>query len=69
MIIKLSNSFSIMNIDIASCYNLVYNSDNLEEISDLGKWSAIISCEYLEDISEITKMSADDVEKIIKENK
>ena len=50
---KLSNSFSIMNIDIASCYNLVYNSDNLEEISDLEKWSAIISCEYLEDISSI----------------
>ena len=69
MIIKLSNNFSIMNIDIASCYNLLYNSDNLEEISDLEKWSAIISCEYLEDISEITKMSVDDVEKIIKENK
>ena len=43
----LSNSYSLMNIDIASCYKLVYNNDNLKEISDLEKWSAIIGCEYL----------------------
>ena len=50
---KLSNNFSIMNIDIEKCKELVYNSSNLEEISDLEKWSGIISCDYLEDIASI----------------
>ena len=42
-----------MNIDIAKCYDLVYNSTNLEEVSDLEKWSGIIACNYLEDINSI----------------
>ena len=50
---KLSNNFSIMNIDIEKCKELVYNSSNLEEISDLEKWSGIIGCNYLEDIASI----------------
>ena len=50
---KLSNNFNIMNIDIAKCYDLVYNNNNLEEISDLEKWSGIIGCKYLEDIKSI----------------
>ena len=29
---RLSNSFSIMNIDIEKCYKLVYNKDNLERL-------------------------------------
>ena len=50
---KLTNNFNIMNIDIAKCYKLVYNNNNLEEISDLEKWSGIIGCKYLEDINSI----------------
>ena len=50
---KLSNNFSIMNIDIAKCHKIVYNKDNLEEISELVAWGAIIACDYLEDISSI----------------
>ncbi len=70
----LSNSYSLMNIDIASCYKLVYNNDNLKEISDLEKWSAIIGCEYLEDISFILEkglisMNKEEKEKLIKEIK
>ena len=48
---KLSNNFSIMNIDIAKCYKLVYNNSNLEAISDLEIFGAILNCEYLEDIT------------------
>ena len=48
---KLSNNFSIMNIDIASCYDLVYNNGNLSEISNLERWAGIIACDSLEDIS------------------
>ena len=50
---KLSNNFSIMNIDIAKCFKLVYNKNNLEGISDLEIWGAIINCNYLEDIASI----------------
>ena len=50
---KLTNNFNIMNIDIAKCYKLVYNNNNLEGISDLEKWSGIIACKYLEDINSI----------------
>ena len=39
---RLSNSYSIMNIDIAKCYKLVYNKDNLEEITDLEVLSSIL---------------------------
>ena len=48
---RLSNNFSIMNIDIASCYNLVYNNGNLKGISDLERWAGIIACDSIEDIS------------------
>ena len=48
---KLSNNFSIMNIDIAGCYDLVYNNDNLKEISNLERWAGIIACDSIEDIS------------------
>ena len=50
---KLSNSFSIINIDIDKCRDIVYNTNNLEEVSDLEKWSSIIGCHYLEDIASI----------------
>lgn len=71
---RLSNSYSIMNIDIAKCYKLVYNKDNLEGISELEKLSAIIGCEYLEDVASILergKISMDkkEKEKLLKEIK
>ena len=71
---RLSNSYSIMNIDIAKCYKLVYNKNNLEGISDLEKLSAIIGCEYLEDVASILergKISMDkkEKEKLLKEIK
>ena len=50
---KLTNNFNIINIDIDKCYDIVYNNDNLEGISDLEKWSGIIACNYLEDINSI----------------
>ena len=50
---KLSNSFSIINIDIDKCKDIVYNTNNLEEVSDLEKWSGMIGCHYLEDIASI----------------
>ena len=50
---KLSNNFSIMNIDIASCYKFVYNNDNLKEVSNLEKWAGIIYCDSILDISKI----------------
>ncbi len=71
---RLSNSFSIMNIDIASCYKLVYNNDNLEGISDLEIFSSILYCEYLEDIASILErglksMDKKEKEKLLKEIK
>jgi len=50
---KLSNNFSVMNIDIAKCFKLVYNNTNLEGISNLEIWGAILKCDYLEDITSI----------------
>ena len=50
---KLTNNYSIMNVDIASCYKLVYNKTNLDDISNLEIFGAIISCNYLEDIASI----------------
>ena len=69
---KLSNNFSIMNIDIEKCKELVYNSSNLEEISDLEKWSGIIGCNYLEDIASILEsglLSMDEKEKFLSDIK
>ena len=40
-----------MNIDIASCYNFVYNEGNKEKISNLDRLSAMVYCSSLEDIS------------------
>ena len=63
---KLTNNYSIMNIDIETCYNLVYNKSNLEEISDLEVFGAIVACNYLEDIASILErrsLSMDNQEK------
>ena len=49
----LSKNIRIINIDIENCYNLVYNNSKKEEITELEKLSAIMHCEYLEDISSI----------------
>ena len=69
---RLSNSFSIMNIDIESCYKLVYNNDNLEGISELEILSSILYCDYLEDIASILErgmksMDKKEKEKLLKE--
>jgi hypothetical protein len=48
-----SNNFRIINIDIVSCYNLVYNNTNNNEISKLERLSAMIYCNNLEDISKV----------------
>lgn len=47
----LSKNLGIMNIDIASCYNFVYNECNKEKISNLDRLSAMVYCSSLEDIS------------------
>ena len=63
---KLTNNYSIMNIDIETCYNLVYNKSNLEELSDLEVFGAIVACNYLEDIASILErrsLSMDNLEK------
>ena len=49
----LSKNLCIVNIDIASCFNLVYNKTKLTSISSLERLAAILYCEYLEDISKI----------------
>ena len=49
----LSNNLCIINIDIESCFNLVYNNTKLDEISYLERFAGILYCEYLEDISNI----------------
>ena len=67
---RLSNNYSIMNIDIDKCHDMVYNKNNLEEISDLITFGKIIACEYLEDIasileSELMSMSKEEKEKFL----
>ena len=64
--------FSIINIDIANCYKLVYNKTNLDEVSDLEVWGAIITCEYLKDIESILErglsmMSKEEKEELLKQ--
>ena len=49
----LSKNLRIVNIDIASCFHLVYNNSKLDEISSLERFSACLYCKYLEDISSI----------------
>ena len=49
----LSKNLCIINIDIESCYNLVYNSTKLIDISNLERFAGILFCNYLEDISKI----------------
>ena len=71
---KLTNNYSIMNIDIETCYNLVYNKSNLEEISDLEVFGAIVACNYLEDIASILErrslsMDRDEKEKLLSDIK
>jgi len=69
---KLSNNFSIMNIDIEKCFDIVYNNDNLEGISNLEKWSGIIACNYLEDISTILEsglLSMEEKDKFLRDIK
>lgn len=50
---KLTDKFSILNIDIAKCFDLVYNENNLDEMSDIYVFGAILYPEYLEDIKSI----------------
>ena len=64
---KLSKNFSIMNIDIDLCHKLVYNKDNLEGISDLEVFSALLACDYLEDIASILERGLLSMEKSEKE--
>ena len=49
----LSNNLCIINIDIETCFNLVYNNTKLTEISFLERFAGILYCRYLEDISDI----------------
>ena len=49
----LSKNLCIINIDIESCFNLVYNNTKLTEISYLERFAGILYCKYLEDISDI----------------
>ena len=60
---RLSNSFSILNIDIDKCLEIVYNKANLEGISDLEVFGAILSCKYLEDINSILERRPLDMDK------
>ena len=64
---KLTNNYSIMNIDIETCYNLVYNKSNLEEISDLEVFGAIVAYNYLEDIASILERRSLSMDKLEKE--
>ena len=50
---SLSKNFCILNIDIASCFKLVYNKTNLKEVSSLERFSGILYASNIEDISNI----------------
>ncbi len=47
----LSQNLCIINIDIESCFNLVYNSTKLTDVSLLERFAAILYCKTIEDIS------------------
>lgn len=49
----LSKNLCIINIDIASCFKLVYNNTKLKEISNLERFAGIVYTDNLEDISSI----------------
>ena len=49
----LSKNLCILNIDIASCFELVYNKTNLKEVSLLERFSGILYASNIEDISNI----------------
>lgn len=49
----LTKNVFFVNVDIAKCFDLVYNEDKLKEMSDLIKFGALFSTTYLEDISYI----------------
>ena len=59
---RLTSNFSILNIDIASCYNLVYNNNNLEEILPIHAFGAMMYCNYLEEISSILERGIIDMD-------
>lgn len=46
-----SNNLNILNIDIASCYDLIFKKDKSEKISVLHAFGAMLCCNYLEEIS------------------
>ena len=47
----LSKNLCIINIDIESCFNLVYNSTKLTDVSLLERFAGILYCKTIEDIS------------------
>ena len=47
----LSKNLLIMNIDIASCFNLAYNSTKLTDVSLLERFAGILYAKNLKDIS------------------
>ena len=47
----LSKNLLIMNIDIASCFNLAYNSTKLTDVSSLERFAGILYAKSLKDIS------------------
>ena len=64
----LSKNLCIINIDIASCFNLVYNKTKLRDISYLERLAGMLYCEYLEDISKILGgdiLTMDEKEKLL----
>jgi len=68
----LSKNLCIINIDIASCYNLVYNKTKLRDISCLERLAGMLYCEYLEDISKILGgdiLNMDEKEKLLNDIK
>ena len=68
----LSKNLCIINIDIASCYNLVYNKIKLRDISCLERLAGMLYCEYLEDISKILGgdiLNMDEKEKLLNDIK
>lgn len=50
---SLSKNLCILNVDIASCFKLVYNDGKLQKLSYLERFGAILYAESLEDISAI----------------
>ena len=58
----LTKNVFFVNVDIAKCFDLVYNEDKLKEMSDLIKFGALFSTAYLEDISYILEKVGIDME-------